>query len=166
METLYSVFQMMCSEGLKVLGLFCFSVKRRTIYLTYTLPYSIYELIYMQPSYSCCLFSIRSLASITGPYKLPSVRQTSTCTDSRLESIAEAVMKVVMFLESLYQNVLLDEPRSCQSATSFMTGNLISRRMEVFRVTWQQRATRGGQELQVQTQLTTLWGEMCWHREY
>lgn len=50
---------------------------------------------------------------------LASVRQAYVAADGRFESIADIVMKVVMFLESLFQNVLLEEQRSCQSATEF-----------------------------------------------
>lgn len=48
---------------------------------------------------------------------LPSVRQTYVAPDRRLELIGDVVMKVVMLgSSSLFQNVLLEEQRSCQSA--------------------------------------------------
>lgn len=48
---------------------------------------------------------------------LPSVRQTYVVPDRRLELIGDVVMKVVMLgSSSFFQNVLLEEQRSCQSA--------------------------------------------------
>lgn len=70
------------------------------------------------------------------PYKLaPPLRQSCAVADRLLESIADIVMKVVMLCSSrafskMYFwrcRVAASQPRT------FMTGNLISRRTEVFR---------------------------------
>lgn len=69
-------------------------------------------------------------------WQLPSVRQTYMAADRRLESIADVVMKVVMLCSSrVFSRMYFWKSRGAASQPpSFMTGNLISRRMEVFRV--------------------------------
>lgn len=74
------------------------------------------------------------------PYKFgggfPPVRQTYVAADRRLESIADIVMKVVMLCSlRVFSKMYFWRCRVAASQPpSFMTGNLISRRMEVFRV--------------------------------
>lgn len=74
------------------------------------------------------------------PYKfaqrLPSVCQTYVAADRRLESIADVVMEVVMLCSSrVSPRMYFWRSRGAASQIlHFMTGNLISRRVEVFRV--------------------------------
>ena len=128
-------------------GLFC--VKR-----------SICELI----SAGCqsCLLPIKSSASIMEPYKFgdgfPSVRQAYAAADGRLESIADVVMKVVMLCSSRVCSRMYFW-RSWGAASQplgFMTGNLISRRMEVFRVSDSIELGERKPQCGVQTQLTSI----------
>lgn len=62
--------------------------------------------------------------------RLPTVRQTCAAADRRLESIEDVVVKVVKCV-----HVLFERARGAASQPpGLMTGNLISRRVEVFRV--------------------------------
>lgn len=68
--------------------------------------------------------------------RLPPVRQTYVAADRQLESIADVVMKVVMLCSfRVFSKMYFWRCRGAASQPpSFMTGNLISRRTEVFRV--------------------------------
>lgn len=68
--------------------------------------------------------------------RLPPVRQTYVAADRQLESIADVVMKVVMLCSlRVFSKMYFWRCRGAASQPpSFMTGNLISRRIEVFRV--------------------------------
>lgn len=122
-----------CAVRRRCSGLFC--VKR-----------PICELI----SVGCqsCLLPIKSSASIMEPYKFgngfPSVRQTYVggWQTAGIDSGRRYEGCYVMFLESLFQNVLLEEQRSCQSATGLHDRQFNLKENGGLQSIWQHRTRR------------------------
>lgn len=89
---------------------------------------------------------------------LQSVRQTYVAAARRLESIADVIMKVVMLCSSrAFSRMYFWRSRGAASQPlGFMTGNLISRRMEVFRVSDSIELGERKPRCEAQTQLTSI----------
>lgn len=96
--------------------------------------------------------------------RLPSVCQTYMAADRQLGSIADIVMKVVMLCFSrVFSRMYFWRSRGAASQPlSCMTGNLISRRMEVFRLSDSIKLGERKPLCGAQTQLTSiLYPEHC-----